>query len=68
MKDEDAKFSGSIPAAYDRYPGAMLFQPYAEDLAARLTGREERFSFGIGLRHRDLNARPYAVPRSRAGK
>src|SRR5207253_6082391 len=29
-------FSGSIPAAYDRYLGPMLFQPYAEDLVARL--------------------------------
>jgi len=28
--------SGSIPAAYDRYLGPMLFQPYAADLAARL--------------------------------
>jgi len=56
MKDEHAQFSGSIPAAYDRYLGPMLFQPYAEDLGA-LTGREERFGFGIGLRHRHLNAR-----------
>jgi len=36
MTDEHAKFSGSIPAAYDRYLGPVLFQPYAEDLAARL--------------------------------
>ena len=36
MKDEHAQFSGSIPAAYDRYLGPILFQPYAEDLAARL--------------------------------
>jgi len=36
MKVEHAKFSGSIPAAYDRYLGPILFQPYAEDLAARL--------------------------------
>jgi len=35
MKDEHAQFSGPIPAAYDRYLGPMLFQPYAEDLAAR---------------------------------
>jgi len=35
MKDEHAQFSGSIPAAYDRYLGPMLFEPYAEDLAAR---------------------------------
>ena len=36
MKDEHTKFSGSIPAAYDRYLGPILFQPYAEDLASRL--------------------------------
>ncbi|PYJ18568.1 MAG: SAM-dependent methyltransferase [Verrucomicrobia bacterium] len=36
MKDEHAQFSGSIPAAYDRYLGPMLFQPYAENLASRL--------------------------------
>jgi ubiquinone/menaquinone biosynthesis C-methylase UbiE len=36
MKDEHARFSGSIPAAYDRCLGPILFQPYAEDLAARL--------------------------------
>ncbi len=36
MSDQHADFSGSIPAAYDRYLGPILFQPYAEDLAARL--------------------------------
>jgi len=35
MKDEHAQFSGAIPAAYDRYLGSMLFQPYAEDPASR---------------------------------
>jgi SAM-dependent methyltransferase len=29
-------FAGSIPAIYDRHLGRLLFQPYAEDLAARL--------------------------------
>ena len=42
MKEEHAKFSGSIPAAYDRYLGPILFQPYAEDLAARLQGKKTR--------------------------
>jgi ubiquinone/menaquinone biosynthesis C-methylase UbiE len=36
VKDQNAQFSGSIPAAYDRYLGPLFFQPYAEDLAARL--------------------------------
>jgi hypothetical protein len=30
MKDEHAQFSGSIPAAYDRYLGPILFQPFKE--------------------------------------
>jgi len=33
MKDEHAQFSRAIPAAYDRYLGPMLFQPYAEEYA-----------------------------------
>lgn len=36
MTDRSAQFTGSIPAAYDRYLGPMLFEPYAEDLVARL--------------------------------
>jgi len=36
MENKNAHFAGSIPAAYDRYLGPVLFQPYAEDLAARL--------------------------------
>lgn len=36
MKDQNAQFAASIPGAYDRYLGPILFQPYAEDLAARL--------------------------------
>ncbi len=68
MKDEHAQFSGSIPAAYDRYPGADVVPAVRRGSGGAFTGREERFGFGIGLRHRDLNARLYAVPRSRAGK
>jgi ubiquinone/menaquinone biosynthesis C-methylase UbiE len=36
MDNKNAQFAGSIPGAYDRYLGPVLFQPYAEDLAARL--------------------------------
>ncbi|HEY7648114.1 MAG TPA: class I SAM-dependent methyltransferase [Methylomirabilota bacterium] len=36
MADRDAAFVGSIPANYDRYLGPLLFQGYAEDMAARL--------------------------------
>jgi ubiquinone/menaquinone biosynthesis C-methylase UbiE len=37
MQATDVKFTGSIPELYDRYLGALLFQPYAEDLARRLS-------------------------------
>lgn len=36
MTDPNAQFIGSIPAAYDRYLGPVLFDPYADDLVARL--------------------------------
>jgi ubiquinone/menaquinone biosynthesis C-methylase UbiE len=32
----DARFAGSIPALYEQYLGPLKFEPYAEDLAARL--------------------------------
>jgi ubiquinone/menaquinone biosynthesis C-methylase UbiE len=34
-----ASFSGSVPVNYDRYLGPALFEPYANDLAARLPAR-----------------------------
>jgi ubiquinone/menaquinone biosynthesis C-methylase UbiE len=37
MSDADRKFAGSIPALYDRYLGSLIFEPYAADLAARVT-------------------------------
>jgi len=37
MTDRSAQFTGSIPASYDRFLGPMLFEPYANDLTARLT-------------------------------
>src|SRR5437773_8019141 len=33
----DAQFAGSIPEIYDRYLGPVIFQPYAEDLAAKVS-------------------------------
>ena len=37
LTERNAQFTGSIPAAYDRFLGPMLFEPYADDLTARLT-------------------------------
>ena len=58
VKDEHTKFSGSIPAAYDRYLGPLLFQPYAEDLATRLasnkTGSVLELACGTGILTRVL--------------
>lgn len=38
MTKTDAVFTGSIPALYDEVLGPLIFEPYAEDLAARLSG------------------------------
>ena len=61
MKDEHAQFSGSIPATYDRYLGPILFQPYAEELAARLqvgeNGSVLELACGTGILTRVLRTR-----------
>ena len=38
MSQLDSEFSGSIPAIYDRYLGPLIFEPYATDLAQRVSG------------------------------
>jgi len=38
----DAVFSGSVPALYERYMVPMLFEPYARDLVERLRPRAPR--------------------------
>lgn len=61
MKGKHAQFSGTIPAAYDRYLGSLLFQPYAEDLAARLEMKENNsvleLACGTGILTRVLRSR-----------
>ncbi len=37
MKEADKVFAGSVPALYDRYLGPLIFEPYALDLAERLS-------------------------------
>lgn len=37
MQPSDAQFTGSIPELYDRYMVPLLFEPYAEELAQRLS-------------------------------
>ncbi len=36
VQDTDKLFVGSIPALYDRHLGPFIFEPYAQDLAARI--------------------------------
>ena len=35
MKDQELRFSGAVPASYDRLMVPLLFRPYAEELARR---------------------------------
>jgi len=37
MTEVDTVFAGSIPALYDQYLGPLIFEPYANDLARRLS-------------------------------
>lgn len=41
MTRPDAVFAGSIPALYDKYLGPLIFEPYAEDMARRLSGLKQ---------------------------
>lgn len=52
-------FSGSVPAAYDRYLGPVLFEPHARDLASRLAGERDvlELAAGTGRLTRQLLAR-----------
>jgi ubiquinone/menaquinone biosynthesis C-methylase UbiE len=51
--DTDRVFQGSIPALYDQHLGPMIFAPYADDLASRLTdlrhGRILETAAGTGV-------------------
>jgi ubiquinone/menaquinone biosynthesis C-methylase UbiE len=67
MENKNAQFAGSIPAAYDRYLGPVLFQPYAEDLAKRLNvdanGSVLELACGTGILTRVLRDRLPATTR-----
>src|SRR3954469_20008800 len=61
MENKNALFAGWIPAAYDRYLGPILFEPYAEDLVARLdvpaSGSVLELACGTGILTRKLRDR-----------
>jgi SAM-dependent methyltransferase len=66
MTDSHAAFVGSIPENYDRYLGPMFFEPYASDLASRVSGlkrgRVLELACGTGIVTRKLrDALPLTV-------
>ena len=61
MAQNDTVFAGSIPQFYDQKLGALLFRPFASDIAARLgalaSGRVLETAAGTGLVTSELAAR-----------
>jgi ubiquinone/menaquinone biosynthesis C-methylase UbiE len=59
--DKNAAFGGSIPENYDRYLGPSFFEPYANDMAARLDPARHRrvleIACGTGIVTRRLRER-----------
>jgi ubiquinone/menaquinone biosynthesis C-methylase UbiE len=59
MAKVDTVFSGSIPSLYDKYLGPLIFEPYAEDLARRLSALDPKrvleTAAGTGIVTRALN-------------
>jgi len=59
MTTPDIRFTGSIPANYDKYLGGVFFDPYALDAAARLPRNAKRVlevACGSGVVTRQLRA------------
>lgn len=59
MTAPDIRFTGSIPANYDKYLGPVFFEPYALDAAARLPKTAKRVlevACGTGIVTRRLRA------------
>ena len=58
MTKTDTIFAGSITALYDKYLGPLIFEPYAGDLAKRLSslssGRVLETAAGSGIVTRAL--------------
>ena len=58
MTKTDSIFAGSIPSLYDKYLGPLIFEPYADELAKRLSnlsaGRVLETAAGSGIVTRAL--------------
>lgn len=67
MHDKNAIFGGSIPENYDRYLGPSFFEPFANDLVARLDPQRHRsvleIACGTGIVTRRLRDRLLAEAR-----
>src|SRR5512145_2383980 len=61
VSEADARFLGTIPELYDRHLGAVIFEPYAADLAARVsnisTAPVLESACGTGILTRQLRER-----------
>ena len=62
MSDKNLRFAGSIPEYYDRYLGPVLFEPWAADMATRVsavapTGPVLETSCGTGILTAHLHAK-----------
>ncbi|MGJ5181526.1 methyltransferase domain-containing protein [Bradyrhizobium oligotrophicum] len=60
MTASDKAFTGSIPQIYDQFMVPLIFEPYAQDLAQRITARQPRdvleTAAGTGVVTRALHA------------
>lgn len=67
MHDKNAIFGGSIPENYDRYLGPSFFEPFANDMVARLNPERHRnvleIACGTGIATRQLRDRLSAEAR-----
>ena len=61
MSDVNARFQGSIPQHYDRHLGPVIFEPFAADLARRVSvdapGSLLEIACGTGILTAELHAR-----------
>jgi ubiquinone/menaquinone biosynthesis C-methylase UbiE len=61
MHDKNAIFGGSIPENYDRYLGPSFFEPFGNDIVARLDAKLHRYvleiACGTGIVTRQLRDR-----------
>jgi ubiquinone/menaquinone biosynthesis C-methylase UbiE len=57
-RDPNLVFEGSVPENYDRYLGPTLFEPFAQDITARLKGAQSKkileLACGTGILTRQL--------------